>query len=657
MVGSLPRPVGGAMQTDLPAWLMYGLPTTVSVSSWLLGSWYLARKYRSSFLKLLTEFGIKGWRWMCLALAMGLLVLLPLGDGFLQFHAAIIPLTLPLPLGMVIAEYIRLRQSKAIAPTMTDSDENSVNAANPQIWANWPRRLTIIFACLYVIIFTAMNWGLYFNLQIPHGDSGMYEEHLWNVEHGKGFRSNLDPGPFLGEHLQVIHLLLIPIHWLFPSMLTMDLCESIALALAVIPIFSIVRRHTSSEWAAMLICVAYLLYFPVQYLDIEIDFKTFRPITFGVPFLLWTIDRMEQRRFISMTVFAVLTLMCKEDYAIPLSLLGFWLMLFPQQTQSKAVASHHQSTNNLARIVGLSLWLGAAAYLLFAVIYAIPWFRDGHQAHYTSYLQDFGHSPGEIITGMIANPVLVWEKIANPKTFTYFVCLIAPLGFLPLASPSRLLMALPLFVLLMLSPFGKDVAGLFHHVHAPLVPLVVWSAAAGLGNLTRPRTVEVQNSRRYTAESLATFALLASLLTGVSFTLSPLGVKFWDTNHFLGVRRSYWRDLYLPDERARQFEKVDAMIPRTARVAATEFVLTRLTHCEEAYDYGRFRRAIVNYEDRIPDDTEYIVLDLRHPYSQDFLSDTAAKGDFREVLREPEMGFRLPDTTDGYFVVLKRREQ
>lgn len=56
-----------------------------------------------------------------------------------------------------------------------------------------------IVAC--VVIFTTMNWQLYQGLLVPHGDSAMHEEHLWNITHGRGFRSYLDQGLFLGEHI------------------------------------------------------------------------------------------------------------------------------------------------------------------------------------------------------------------------------------------------------------------------------------------------------------------------------------------------------------------------------------------------------------------------------------------------------------------------
>jgi hypothetical protein len=123
-------------------------------------------------------------------------------------------------------------------------------------------------------------------------------------------------------------------------------------------------------------------------------------------------------------------------------------------------------------------------------------------------------------------------------------------------------------------------------------------------------------------------------------------LRFWDAE-----RGYYWRELYLPGERPRQFAKIYPLIPHSARVASTDFIHPRFTHHERSYDYSDYPRAVANYEDRVPDDTDYIVLDLQHPYSKI----RSRQDPIRELLREPARWEVLPDNTDGYFLILKRR--
>ncbi len=197
-------------------------------------------------------------------------------------------------------------------------------------WAVW-----LCFA-VYTVVFVAMNWQLYRALLLPHGDSAMYEEHLWNLLHGKGFRSYLDQGIFLGEHVQVIHLLLIPLYLLWPSQMLLELCDSVLLAACCIPVYWMARRHTSQTRAVVWLAAASLLYFPLQYLDIAIEFKTFRPNGLGIPVLLFALDQLERRRYKTLCLLAAVALSAQEDYAIVLAPLGVWIALALSKNSAKS---------------------------------------------------------------------------------------------------------------------------------------------------------------------------------------------------------------------------------------------------------------------------------------------------------------------------------
>jgi hypothetical protein len=143
----------------------------------------------------------------------------------------------------------------------------------------------------------------------------------------------------------------------------------------------------------------------------------------------------------------------------------------------------------------------------------------------------------------------------------------------------------------------------------------------------------------------AAAALVFSLAVGVFNGRSPLSESFWDPG-----RSAYWESLYVPGDRAREFEKIATLIPPDSRVASTDFVHPRYTHFERSYDYSDYPRKVAGYEDRVPDDTDYIVIDTRHPYSR-----VHQPSEVRELQKEPERWELLPDSTNGAFIVLKRR--
>jgi len=562
-----------------------------------------------------------------------------------------------------------------------------------------------VLIAIYVVVLTAMNWRLYQNLRIPHGDSAMYEEHLWNLWHGKGFRSYLDQGLFLGEHIQVIHLLLLPLHLIWPSHLLMELCESTALAVGAIPIFRMTQRSTGSARAGLLMSAAYLLYFPLHFLDIEIDLKTFRPESFCVPFFLFAFEALEEGRLRRSLILLAMALSAKEDYSIVIATLGVWLSatawfqkranLSPlppgegdrrpgevrlasdsrtqQLASSEMSATAEMKVDSIAVphpapltkegggsaterrfILGLCLALFGVVYLLLAILVVIPWFRGGAELHYVRYFPKFGSSLEEVAKNMLTNPSLLFGELLTAKTALYGLAMVAPVGFLALLSPSRLTVGLPLFGILCLSEFSGD--GPRHHFHAPLIPVVFWATAIGVGDagrvfaklrsLVTTSLPHLVTPSRTAADSFARqFVWASAFMSGLFLSLSPAGIAFWDA----GSSMSLWR-LYAHDPRADHFEKVIAKIPRESRVASTDFVHPRFTHHARSYDYSRYRRRITGYEDRVPDDADFIVIDTRHPYS-----DLKSPSQVRELQNEPDRWELVPDETDGHYLMLRRK--
>lgn len=515
-------------------------------------------------------------------------------------------------------------------PSETTEINQGSHAAKGRPWG-WP--MVLFGVALFTVTFTGMNWGLWYNLRIPHGDSVMYEEHLWNVIHGKGFRSDLDQGLFLGEHFQVIHLFLIPVYWFWPSHLFLELSETLALALGAIPTYLIARRHTRNSAAASTLAWAYLLYFPMHYLDIAIDLKTFRPISFGVPLLLWGINALEQKQWRHMTFAFLLALACKEDYAIVIAPIGVWIACnaWWAARQSKANASWKTI------VIGGATALLVTLYLLFVVKLGIPWFRNWETVHYARYFEEFGKTPTQIVLTMLTSPQLLVANLVTLGSSIYLLRLLLPLG-LPIRGWSQLLVGFPLLVLLFLNSIAmQPPIGPYHHFHAPLIPILIWTTCAAAGRLS---SVE-QTQRR------AAWIFSCALTTSIFFSFTPLSFRFWDPGHEM-----YWRNLYVPDKRAQQFQAVLEQLPPTARVAATDYAHSRLTHFERSYDYSEYPRAVADYENRVPDDTDYIVIDRRHRHSAGKYDDPSQ---LRELQNHPEEWELLPDRTAGYFTILKRR--
>lgn len=466
--------------------------------------------------------------------------------------------------------------------------------------AGWQLGVVILAALVYLAIAFWFSVLQYNALHVPHGDTGMYEEHLWNLTHGKGFRSQIDDGRlFFGEHFECIHVALLPIYLLYPSLATLYFCESAALASGSIAVFLLARRLGIGQ-AGLPLALGWLLYFPLQYLDFELTWKNFRPESFGVPLVLFSLLAFEGQRYKTGGILVALSFFAKEDYAVVGISIG--LFLFARSWLPGRLWRES--------LFGLGLAAGSATFLGFVLLCFIPYFR-GDEAHYASYFASLGHTPREIAGRILSDPQLLVQRLftTNDGALLYF--LLTPLAYLPLLSPLRLAVCAPTLVYLMLSD-RPELAQPWFHFHGPIVPVLFWATVGGIRNarqIVSPRW-----------SGAAVFVLCAA--TTFLYGRGPLSWNFYRPDH--GVPQmdaekpsarvdwrvpifepvgDYWRDVYLPSERSKAFARAMEHVQSTDRVAATDYIRSHFTHCAAAHDYPR-QRAHVTI-----DDIDVIVLD------------------------------------------------
>lgn len=539
---------------------------------------------------------------------------------------------------------------QTIVPTTAEDNVASEGGLSQQTPSLWP--LTFLATCIVVWVGISfwLNRCLYEQLLIPHGDSAMYEEHLWNIWHGKGFRSYLDQGLFLGEHIQVIHLLLLPVHLLWPSHLMLELTESAALGSCSIAIFLIARHHNCDRWAAAVLGVAWLFYFPMHFLDIAIDQKTFRPIALGLPFLFWMIYFAERQRFSATLICLLIALSAKEDMALITAPLLFVLAL-----RGKTAVADRESTVDNAKVKPHTWLFGLSAfsvvYLVAAVLVIIPAFRSGEHVHYSRYFGDLGGSPGELVKTAFTSPLKVLRQAGSVQTVLYICVFTGPLAFFPLRQWQILAAGTLTFGMLSLLQFGGiESGGLppvpYHHFHAPLLAIIFWAGIVAAGTAA---TSHLSAGRMTGVRGRAMLILFCSVGTAATGSMMPCGLGFWSHTSPFGYAKMYASVDPRQRKRAAMISQVVESIPLTARVASTDYVHTRLTHFERSYDYSGYLRKVNNYKPGVPADTDYIVIDTAHRYSE-----VKSAADVRELREEPGDWELQPDTTDGIFLVLKR---
>jgi hypothetical protein len=375
-----------------------------------------------------------------------------------------------------------------------------------------------------------------------------------------------------------------------------------------------------------------------------------------------------------------LTLLCKEDYAIPVSMLGLYLMALRDGT------GEPRGT----RWLGLSVFVGSTLFLAFVLAVFIPTFRDG-PPHYMAYYHDLGKTPWEIVQRLARDPAHLIQVLqpggqSRGQGLAFIVALISPLALLPIFGWSRIWVCVPtLFTILLIRL--PDARSPFFHFHAPLVPILFWAAAEGVSRIQRlltwrpgPRTAirpDERGGRAQPGPPIAGIARLAAgcaLASGFFFGKSPLSLAFYDPDAGL---RGFWKVLYCPDGmltlhlrqfqalfplraeqdverlrrigRTRSFDRLFPLIPQTASVAATDFVRPRFTHHRECHQYGD--GGLKPHVD--PNQIDYIVIDLVGPYS-----DWMASQHVRELNEHPDRWEVMHWDPDGelfFYVVRAKR--
>ena len=472
-------------------------------------------------------------------------------------------------------------------------------AGDPPAWR--PRAAVATAFALYVGVFATLSLLQYRALMVPHGDTGMYEEHLVNLTRGRGLRSELDDGrSFLGEHFQVVHVLLLPVYRLWPSLTTLNVLQCLALGSCGPVTYLIARRLALGRSAAAALATAVLLYFPLQLLNLEASGKTLRPTSFGVGCVMLALWCLESRRFAGMALLLALSVTAKEEYALLAAAVGTYLLV-----------RRDRNGGDRARWWGLGVTLGALAALAAIVGWAIPHFRAGAPPHYMPYFGDLGATPGDVVRRALTDPLDILRRYGQVRNLRFLVLMLGPLSLAPLFSPLRLAVAAPIAGYLMLADAGHSflVEPQFHF-HAPLLAVLFWATCGGVANLSR-----LTGAAPW---PLARWVCCLCLVGGVWLGRSPLSWRFHDP--VAGVRHGtdpgglptfepradYWRDLYLPTDRSRAFDEIDALIPHSDTVAATDYVRSRFVRHAAAYDYSSQRSHVsaADYDWIVLDKTE-----------------------------------------------------
>jgi uncharacterized membrane protein len=477
---------------------------------------------------------------------------------------------------------------------------------------------------VYWATFSAMGTLQYRSLNISYTDTADWEQMLWNTMHGRFLMSSAFPHMFFGEHVQVIHLLLLPLYALFPSLVTLMIAKSAILASGALPVYLLAKRRMNSAWLAACLGIAYLSYPAMQYTDIEIAPNTFRPEVFSVTLLLWVIYFLDAGRLGWLAVMSALAVACKEEIALPIVMVGIVLVFRRRYLWGSGIA------------------LLAAAWFVGCVAWIMPHYRGG-PSHIMKYYSDFGENAtfGQMLWRMVSDPLHTLSVAFQMAKIDYLLMLIVPLGLRPLFSPKMLFIMLPSLATALLASRLPSF-NIYWHYQIAIVPCMIAAAVYGVENcsgiLMRVKSiaagVDEGVKKRAVLIAFTTLVLVSSLVGNVLYAKSPMSLLFYNPNV-----ETYWRSSYVSDYRSKLFfREVRPLVPVGARVSATEFLATYFAARRDDYI--------------VPDEVgrmDFVVIDTKDPWLRKRLEEKSTT--LEKVLQTP--GYDRIYDNEGFIVLRK----
>jgi uncharacterized membrane protein len=492
-------------------------------------------------------------------------------------------------------------------------------------------------AILFWIICCALVLHRFYNFYPSYVsfDQGIFNQVFWNSLHGRFFESSLSSTESvavmqgeipdvsyhrLGQHFTPALMLWLPFYALFPSPAGLSVLQVTLITAAGFVLYALARHYHPPRLSAW-IAVSYFAAIAV----ISPTVANFHDISQIPLYIFSLLLALEKRKWWFVGLFAILTLLVREDSGVVLFGIGFYLFISRRY-----------------------LWLGlglcglSLGYMLALTNLIMPLFSDDVSQRFM--IEEFGHfvegeeaSTLDVIWGILTNPVQLLTSIFTPfgRTMSYLLGHWVPLAFIPLISGSA--WALVFFPLLKILIRQQDIVSLSLHLRyaMTLVPGLFYGAilwwAAHPNRFDRP-------FRR-----VWTVCLILSLFFTV--TANPNRTLSW------AIPDSFQPWVYVSPPRQWQHSQAIrsllAQVPPDASITATDHIVSHVSNRREVLRFPRIR-LINDEEENIR--VEYVIADLWYlqqyqPAFADYRE--SLRRDIEDITRMSDRRYGMVDFNDG----------
>lgn len=407
-----------------------------------------------------------------------------------------------------------------------------------------------------------------------HGaDLGIYTQVIYNTASGNFMGSSLDGVNYLGKHVILSTLLLVPFYKLFPSPLTILVFQSFFLALGALPLYGLAVHVSRKKVFGLLAAFLYLLSAPLHYITLY----DFHPDIFAAPPFLFAFYFLTIDRKIPYYIFLSVAVLAKEQ----MSLIGFMFGLYQ-------IFLLRQKKEGVVVCVLSALWF----YLCIFVI--VPHFLQKPYFFFEAY-DYLGKTFGERVHTMVFRPLYVLQHVLTPVKIAYVFLLLFPLAFFSVLRPAVLALAFPTLAINLLgSEEHIHYHSIFFQYNCSVLPFLYASAVLALNGMRERKPSLFFPS--------CAFVLFLHIFFSYYFGPAPWSKTFirpdYKVAHFRTLDYSF--KSYVPAENALALREAVSQIPASASVSAQSDIVPHLVN----------RRGLYFFPSSI-EKAEYVIIDAK----------------------------------------------
>ncbi|MCU0642897.1 MAG: DUF2079 domain-containing protein [bacterium] len=376
------------------------------------------------------------------------------------------------------------------------------------------------FVIAYIVIFSYLGIVRYESYNSSAYDLGIMIQVIWNTGHGYFLQDSINMGypmtRFWMAHWEFIFILIAFVYRLISHPYTIIILQTLVVGLGAVPLYWLAKEQIHDKSTAVTFAFAYLMYPAIQ----NANLADVHGIVFAAPLLIYAFYFMIKKNYKMFYLFGFLALICREDVALLLVMMGIYLFLFQKDRK-------HGLVTAIISGVYFLIWFQR---MKIRSILGLPEFEimpgaETHWSHWGNLSED---------------PAYFIEFFARKYNIWYFVYIFAPVVFISFIEWKILLIATPIFLINLSSNYyyTHDVEHYYSAIIAPFVFISAIYATAKIYEFFRVKFKGRFKERAVRENVFSTISSLVFVLAIVFFFVksNALDIRKWKiTDHHRAI--------------------------------------------------------------------------------------------------------------------------